>query len=410
MMGGMNQKKDFPRLSGKPLRIALVTETWAPEINGVARTLGRLVDGLLAHGHTVELTRPRQGKGDISLATSQFEEIRLPGAPIPFYKGLHFGLPATGTLQQGWRSAPPDIVHIATEGPLGVSALKAARRLDLPVSTSLHTHFDAYSRHYRFGFLRGAISAHLKRFHNRADLTLVPTRMLAQQLMAAGYQRVEVLARGVDTTVFNPEQRSDALRQTWGVTPDTLVVAHVGRIAPEKNIGQVLDGFAAIRSRRSDARLLFVGDGPARRELQRRHPEHIYAGMRSGNDLAAHYASADMFLFPSLTETFGNVVLEALASGLPVVAYNHAAAADMIRDGQNGRLAAPGDAAGFASAAAGIASDPHSRIAMSRQAPGSITGCRWDRIQQQFSSVLRSTIAAHSGKREREAQFFMLPF
>jgi glycosyltransferase involved in cell wall biosynthesis len=344
------------------MRVALVSETWLPEINGVSRTLARLADGLGERGHAVDIVRPRQ-RGESSTApSSRPGELCVPGLPIPGYGSLRFGLPVRSRLLQHWQQQRPDIVHIATEGPLGMAALAAARRLELPVSSSFHTNFDAYCGHYGVGWLRRLISAHLRRFHNRADLTLVPTRALAEQLARCGYQRVGVLARGIDMTLFHPLRRSPALRQTWGVGANQLVVAYVGRLAAEKNLGLVLAAFAAIRQQQPDARLLFVGDGPARAALQAAHPEHLFAGMQSGEDLARHYASADLFLMPSLTETFGNTTLEALASGLGVVAFDQAAAAELIEDGITGCRVPPGDAAAFIAAAATLAAI-HARFA-----------------------------------------------
>jgi glycosyltransferase involved in cell wall biosynthesis len=174
---------------------------------------------------------------------------------------------------------------------------------------------------------------------------------LGTDLMRRGYRGIRVVARGVDTALFNPARRSPTLRKAWNVGDDDLVVAHVGRLAPEKNLPLLLATFAAIRGYAPSARLLLVGDGPSRRQLEKRHPEHIFAGMRHGEDLAAHYASADLFLFPSMTETYGNVTLEALASGLPVVAYRMAAAAELIRHDDNGMLADPGASDQFVRAA-----------------------------------------------------------
>lgn len=405
----MQDKCVYRPTADAALKVSLVTETWSPEINGVARTLGRLVDGLLLQGHQVELVRPARSRSDCADAASRCEEFLTPGMPIPFYPELRFGMPATASLAKRWSSDPPHVVHIATEGPLGHSAMRAARKLGLPVCTTFHTNFDAYSQHYRIGWLRSTITRYLKHFHNQAETTLVPTRRMAADLTYAGYQRVDVLSRGVDTVLFNPAHRSEDLRRQWGVGADTLVVAHVGRLAPEKNLDLVIATHAALSGKRPDMRMLWVGDGPSRRALQARHPDHIHVGMRSGDDLAAHYASADLFLFPSLTETFGNVVLEALASGLPVVAFDHAAAADVIRDGINGHLVAAGDAAAFSTAVAVLAESPTELDRMKRNAATSIAAYRWDRIQAQYIAALRATIGAHARRQARADALLMIP-
>lgn len=372
------------------LRVALVTETFPPEVNGVAMTLGRLVAGLRCRDHSVEIVRPQQS-GDGKRGSVR-DEITVGGLPIPNYRGLRFGLPATGFLLKRWRQNPPDIVHVATEGFLGASALKAARILGLPVSSTFHTNFAAYCRHYGLAWLKTPVLRYLRRFHNRCDATLVPTHAMARELSEQGYRNVGVIARGVDTRLFNPARRSEALRTSWGVQSGGLVVAYVGRIAAEKNLQVVLAAFAAIRSQVPQAILVFVGDGPMRKSLAAHHPEHVYAGMRHGEDLAAHYASADLFLFPSLTETFGNVTLEAMASGLAVVAFDQAAAGDLIRNGEDGRIVPAGDQQAFVEAAVELASAPETHVRLRRAAAETASHLGWEHVEEHFVSLLRETI------------------
>jgi glycosyltransferase involved in cell wall biosynthesis len=370
------------------LRIALVTETYPPEVNGVAMTTQRMVDGLLRRGHSVQLIRPRQGPSDGPPSGRAVEQLLVAGLRLPNYRDLRVGLPALGLLTRAWRAQRPDIVHVVTEGPLGWAALAAARRLGLPAASDFHTNFHAYSTHYGFGLLRGMIGAYLRRFHNQSLCTFVPTRQLRAELEREGYRAVDVVARGVDTTLFNPARRSPALRQTWGLGPDDLAVIYVGRLAPEKNLPLALSAFAAVRRKRPDARLVLVGDGPARSRLERNGPAHVFAGMRTGEDLAAHYASGDLFLFPSQTETFGNVTLEAMASGLAVVAYDYAAAREHLVHGQNGLLAALGDGPAFERNAVRVAMDPQLMAAMRRKARLTAESVSWDHVIDRFASAL----------------------
>ena len=392
-----------------PLHIAIVTETWAPEVNGVAMTLGRMVQGLLARGHRVSLTRPRQKGEDAPAASAPHATTLVRGLPIPGYAGLRFGLPAARLFRRQWRADPPDVVQVVTEGPLGASAIAAARALGIPVVSEFHTNFHAYSRHYGFGWLEGLVAAHLRRLHNRSRLTLVPSHQLGIDLVRRGYQRIRVVARGVDTAQFNPTRRSAALRATWNVGDDDLVVAHVGRLAPEKNLPLLLATFDAIRAYVPSARLLLVGDGPSRRLLEKRHPEHIFAGMRHGEDLAAHYASADLFLFPSMTETYGNVTLEALASGLPVVAYRMAAAAELIRHGDNGMLADPGSSDQFVRAALDLVTRPGARHRAAAAAPQSVASLDWERIHDRLVTALRDAIDRPTIAATNESIYHFLP-
>ncbi len=387
------------------LHIALVTETWRPEINGVAMTLGRLTDGLRHLGHRFTLVRPRQHAQDVPAAETNLREILVAGCPIPGYRGLRFGLPSKARLLDVWREDRPDIIQVATEGPLGASAIAAARQLDIPAVSEFHTNFHAYSRHYGFSWLEGLVAAHLRRLHNKSAVTLAPTFAVARELTAAGYRAVRVISRGVDTALFNPARRSAELRAHWGVSEKQLVITYVGRLAAEKNLPLVTQAFAAIRNLRPNARLLFVGDGPMRARLERSDASYLFAGMRRDEELAAHYASADIFLFPSLTETFGNVTGEALASGLGVVAYDCAAAGELIRDGDNGRIVPGNHGAAFISAALDLARNPAMLATVRERANASVRHLDWGQVSGHLVDVLHETVKSHHRQRHPELLF-----
>jgi glycosyltransferase involved in cell wall biosynthesis len=351
-------------------------------------TIGRMLEGLLARGHSVQLARPRQHRGEVGRTGPQLEELLLASVALPRYQGLRMGLPAGRALAHAWQRWHPDLVHVVTEGPLGWSALEQARRMGLPATTDFHTNFHSYSTHYGVGFLKHVIGGYLRGFHNRAVCTFVPTRQLRAQLLGEGYRELEVVARGVDTRLFNPARRSPLLRRQWGVEDGDPVVAYVGRIAPEKNLPLVLSAFAAMREREPRARLVLVGDGPARGQMQRLHPEHVFAGMRTHEDLACHYASADLFLFPSLTETFGNVTVEAMASSLAVVAFDYAAAREHIAQGENGVLAPFGDAGAFERAAVRLIADAARIRNLGRNARATAERIDWDQVNDEFAAAL----------------------
>ena len=374
----------------RPLRIACVTETYPPEVNGVAMTIARLVQSLRARHHQVQVVRPRQA-GDTG-ATS--EDVLVRGVPIPRYAGLRMGLPCMGTLVKLWKQERPDVVHIATEGPLGRSALLAAKALGLPVCSDFRTNFHAYSRHYGFGFLRRPIMSYLRRFHNATQCTMVPTQALHDDLRKEGFRDLMTVARGVDVRRFDPAHRSETLRAQWGAAPDDLVVTCVGRLAPEKNLTTLVAAFDAIRREHPRARLVLVGDGPMRKELQARCPDAIFAGQRTGADLAVHYASADLFLFPSVTETFGNVTTEAMASGLAVVAFDYAAAQRLIRHGENGALVPFDDTAAFIATATRTAADLANCRVLGAQARIGVMALDWDGIAAQVEGVMAHVMRA----------------
>lgn len=368
------------------LGMSVVTETYPPDINGVAFTVARWVEALRRRGHHTTLIRVGP-EGDWPEPADASATVRFPGFRFPGYPQVSIGWPAYSALLRHWRRQRPDLVHIATEGPLGYSALRAARRLRIPVSTSFHTHFQHYSRHYHLGWLSAPITAYLRHFHNRALQTLVPTEELASQLRAHGFQRVQVVTRGVDTRLFSPNRHNPALRQRWGLDSRGLAVLYVGRLAAEKNLKLLIEAFAAIHRLQPDSRLILVGDGPLASGLRAHHPDFIYCGMQQGEALAAHYASADLFLFPSLTETFGNVLLEAMASGLAIVAFDYAAARAHLESGRSGCLIPFGDAAAFVGAAVALAHEPHTLESLRQAARHAVADLDSERIYDRLEAA-----------------------
>lgn len=384
------------------MHLALVTETYAPEINGVAMTLGRLVDGLAARGHRITIIRPRQRHESPRYSVTQrlaCRQVRLPGVPLPGYPQLRVGLPAGRRLRQLWKLNPPDLVHVATEGPLGSSAIATARALGLPVTSSFHTNFDQYTRDYRLGWLKPVVAAWLRRVHNRTLRTFVPTRDLLARLESEGYANLRLLSRGVDTTLFTPTRRDDALRARWGAGPEDMVVLHVGRMAAEKNYPLLFRAFDALKAAEPRARLVLVGDGPMLATYQKQRPDAVFTGFYTGANLARHYASGDVYLHASYTETFGNVVTEALASGLAVSAFDYAAAHEFIRHGENGLVAPPADEAAFFAHAVRLAREPALRMRLRTAAPASVAALSWDAIIDRFIADLTEAADEFRGLR-----------
>lgn len=385
-------------MTSSRLRIAFVTETYPPEIGGAATCAGRFVEALLARGHDVQLVRPRQGVEHGQGSRAGLETVLVPGVPVPFHGGLQLGLPRGGALLRDWGARPPDLVHLVSEGMLGRSALRAARRLRIPFTSSFHTNFPSYGRHYGLGWLKNLATAYLRAFHNCARLTLVPTGQVRDQLTAEGFRDLVVVGRGVDTQAFHPERRRESLRRQWGASPDDLVALLVGRLAPEKNVPLAVRAFRAMEPSRR-VRLVLVGEGPERKRLQRENPDVVFTGMLRGDALAEHYASADVFLFPSLTETFGNVTLEAMSSGLAVVAYDDAAAAQHIRPFTSGLLAPRGDAAEFVAHARRLAAQPSLARRLGLGARQAVLPYGWDRIGDAFTSVVEAVAFEHAHAR-----------
>ena len=383
--------EDYPA-SRPSLRIAVVTETWPPEVNGVAMTLAKLVQGLSHRNHDVQLIRPRQTKTESPLNDSSLEEVLMRGMPIPRYPELKLGLPSKKTLVKTWTLRRPDVVHIATEGPLGWSALQAAKVLKLPVTSDFRTNFQSYSKHYGVGWLRKPIVAYLRKFHNATACTMVPTRELMRTLSENGFVNLKVVSRGVDTKLFNISKRDKSLRSSWGATEKTKVLISVGRMAPEKNLEQVLKTYEALKHTDQEFKLVMVGDGPLKDQFQQRYPDIIFPGMLSQPNLAVYYASSDLFVFPSQTETFGNVTLEALASGIPVLAFDCAAARDWVQTGINGWLVAENNPDGFAAQAVAIFNSKDALDQITQSTRQQVVHLDWDQIAEQVESVFWDAI------------------
>ncbi|WP_256872799.1 glycosyltransferase family 4 protein [Candidatus Entotheonella palauensis] len=380
--------------------LCVVTETYAPEVNGVALTLARLVRGLLARGHRVSVIRPQQQQTDCPTdrptdrpnESCEPEVTLVRGLPLPGYKGLRFGLPAGRLLRANWRRHRPDVIYVATEGPLGWSAVRTAQQLGIPIISGFHTNFHIYAKHYGAGWLQRLIFRYLCSFHNRTLGTLVPSTDLRDQLQTLGVNHVSVLSRGVDSQLFNPAHRSADLRAQWGVASHDLAVLYVGRVAPEKNLGLAVKAYRAMQDVSQAMKFVIVGDGPLCTTLQKAHPDLIFCGVHTGEQLARHYASADIFLFPSETETFGNVTLEAMASELAVVAYNYAAAQMHLTHGETGVLVPFGDSQAFVDAAVQLVRDPLALHNIRRQAREYADCIDWSRVVERFETLLTSTL------------------
>lgn len=260
------------QVSGRRHHITIVSETFPPEINGVANTLKYLCLGLMRRGHRVTIIRPRQcheSKGEFSEAGDCLfsQEHIVTGLPLPGYGELRFGIPRPGSLASLWKRQRPDAIYVATQGPLGGAAVSAARKAGIPISSGFHTNFHAYSRYYGAGFLEKMLCAYGRWFHNRTALTLVPTRTIARTTADMGIHPTSVWSRGVDCSRFAPHKRDQALRQQWGLQPNDRAVLYVGRLAPEKNLRMAVACFERIRGLHPNARFILVGDGPMRKRL-----------------------------------------------------------------------------------------------------------------------------------------------
>jgi glycosyltransferase involved in cell wall biosynthesis len=378
-------------LATTSLKITLVTETFPPEINGVALTLEKLHNFLNISGHRPSVIRPRR-----------FSETRKPelvqGFPIPMYPKLRFGIGSPLRLYQTIKSKMPDIIHLATEGPLGLACLGIAKSLRIPVVSSFHTNFDLYANDYKMGFLSSGISHYLRWFHNQTEATFAPSNACMERLQALGYKNTKIWTRGVDTSLFNPIQKDLNFKSKIGLSETDILLLYVGRLAPEKNIGSLLETFKKARSTLSrqgkNLFLALVGTGPLveQSDLEKTNGI-ILPGELRGNHLAQWYASADIFVFPSTSETFGNVILEAQASGLPVLCLNSQATQERIRNQHDGILAS--NIEEFEKQIIDLCADKSKRFFLGKNATQTAKSQKWDdifnRLYKEYCEVIEST-------------------
>ncbi len=351
-----------------PLRIAIVTDTFAPDINGVAMSLDRLCAGLRERGHQVQVIRSGRG-GDVA----------VPWWPLPGYWEIRVGAPWPGQFRRLWQRDRPDIVYVAIETPLGFSAMRAAEKLGIPVVGGFHTNFREYLCNYGMPRFAGRVWRYQKWFHSRLACTLVPSPDARRKLLEAGFLNVEVLGRGVDTELFHPAKRSEALRREWGVADGVPVALVVGRVSPEKNIGLAIRAFERMRAACPELACVVVGDGPVRARLEREHPSVKFTGYRTGEELAACYASA--------------VLLEGMASGLAVLAYDDAAAAWHGRHRENLLKVAKALESAFLDAAVELL-DPALRATLGTAARQTSESLAWPAITAELERIFQRHIPA----------------
>jgi len=370
-------------------RALVFTDTFS-EVNGVAGTMRRLaaaaVDGSFAGSVVVASHAPEQ-PGVVTLPPDW-------SLPLPSYEAIDLRFPLPTDVLALVESDPPDVVHVATPGPVGVCGLLVARLVGIPVVGSYHTELGPYALHLTHDALVAeAMDVYVDWFYRQCAVVLAPTLQVADALESRGLPNVGLWGRGVDTSQFGPERREAARRHELLGGDDGLVVLSVGRLSREKRIGVLLDAYALVSRRRPDVRLVVAGDGPARRELERTAPAGtVFTGELVGDDLAALYASADVFCFPSTTDTFGQVLLEAGASGLPAVAAATGGALELVAHGRTGSLVPPDDAHAFAAALLELAADPELRRRQGAAGREAALARTWPAAIASLAGVYRSVL------------------
>jgi phosphatidylinositol alpha 1,6-mannosyltransferase len=359
------------------VRIALFSEVYWPMVSGVGVTLLRLTKALEGRGHQVRVysasyALPR-GQAD------RPEVHRSPSIPLFLYPDVQWAFPRLRDVVEDVRQFQPDVVHVATEFALGLAGLKTARQLKLPVVASAHTDYDKYAARYGVDWALRVGWHYLRWFYGQADRVLCPSRIYEEHLHTRGVTHTGIWSRGVDPDEFHPRFRSEAYRQSLGLRPSDLLVTYIGRIAREKNLTQLMAAWDALAPERGAAQLALVGRGPLEDEIRRREIPGVHVlGLMHSQDLAEAYASADIFVFPSATETFGNSLLEAMGSGLPCLAAGAAGVLEFAQHGRNAWLVAPNNAPALAQGLRRLLQDPTLRAQLAEGGMATAAERRWD--------------------------------
>lgn len=376
----------------RSLRVAYFTGNYHHVRDGVSLTLNRLVNFMQRSGHASLVFGPTVPRPALEHSGRL---ISVPSASIPGRKEYRLTCAFPGSVQRELEAFRPDLVHVATPDYLGWRAVRWARLHGVPVVASHHTQFDTYLAYYRLGWLKAPFWKCLRSFYNLCSEVYVPSPSIGSTLREHGVTSpVRLWSRGVDRGLFGPQHRSVGWRAAMGFAPDIPVLTFVSRIVWEKG----LDVFAqVVRNLEAEGvphHSVVVGDGPARATLEAQLPRTVFTGQLSGLDLARAYASSDAFLFPSHTETFGNVTLEAMASGLPVVAADAPGSRSLVRTGVSGFLCTPGDAADFTSAARSLLLDPMLRADFGAQGTAIAARFDWENVMaslvRRYENILQT--------------------
>lgn len=358
------------------IRLALFTDSYPPQLNGVSLLVSRLVDAVRNRGGAVRVYTTTDPAG-----AEDADVRRWPSVAFWAYPEHRIALPTQPRVRRELRAWHPTLVHAASPFGMGLAARAAARATGVPFVTSYHTNWSAYSSFYQMGALSSAAWHYLRWFHNGGARTYCPTHAVERELAARGFRHMAIWSRGVDSVRFNPSFRSRALRERLGVPDDVVLTVYVGRLGAEKGLDVALKGMhEVVRAAPDKVRCAIAGDGPFAVEARRLAPSGtIFMGRLTGAALSEFYASADLFFFPSTTDTFGNVLLEAMASGLPVVGADVGPTRELLAE-HGGLTFAPNDPAAFAARVLELVSNPTRRITFARNALAFARRRTWDRV------------------------------
>ena len=376
------------------LRVALFSGNYAMTVDGANKALNRLVDYLLRQGAQVRVYSP-------TIANPPFEPkgelVSLPSIAIPGRSEYRVATGLGERVRADIVAFDPHLIHIASPDFAARAAVRWAHQRGLPVVASVHTRFETYPRYYRLGFMEPVVESWLRHLYRRCDALLTPSPSMIETLRQQGMNDdIGLWSRGVEHAIFNPGRRDEAWRRELGFAADDLVVGFLGRLVLEKGLGVFAEVIAALEDRRIPHKVMVIGDGPARATFQEQMPEACFVGFQGGENLGRAVASMDVLLNPSVTETFGNVTLEAMACGVPVVAADATGAASLVEDGVNGYLVPPRDIGAYADRIAAYAADPHLHAAHRKAGADRAQAFEWDAINSAVADTYVRVLAASS--------------
>ena len=377
------------------LRVALFSGNYNYVRDGANQALNRLADYLLRQGAALRVYAPKVENPAFPATGDLFG---IPAVPIPFRREYRFPLGLSRAAKADLAAFKPNVMHVSSPDPTAHAALKWAEQRDLPVLASVHTRFDTYPRYYGMAWAEPWFQGIMRRFYHRCDAIVAPSESMAEVLRAQDMSDdVGIWSRGVDREIFDPARRDLAWRRSLGIGDGEVAIGFLGRLVMEKGLDVFADTMAELRKRGVPHKVLVVGEGPARGWFAERVPEASFTGMLTHAELGRAVASMDMLLNPSVTETFGNVTLEAMASGVPVIAARATGSTSLVTEGQTGRLVEPGDIAGFANAIAAYAADPALRAAHGAAGETRSRDYSWDAINRTVADVYLRLVEAHGG-------------
>jgi phosphatidylinositol alpha 1,6-mannosyltransferase len=392
--GGRGPRYRRTPMQPSALRVALFSGNYNYVRDGANQALNKLVGHLLSRGVTVRVYSPTVAEPAFP-ATGEL--VHVPAIPMPFGRNeyrLARGLP--GGVRRDLAAFAPNLVHVSAPDWLGHRAVSWARAHGVAAVASLHTRFETYPRYYGLAVLEPLFVRMLARFYGRVARVLVPTPGIGTILRDWGVATpVDIWSRGIDHARFAPARRDFAWRRSLGIADDAMVVGFLGRLVKEKGLAVFADAAAALAAKGVPHRVLVVGEGPARDWFAGRVPGAVFAGFQAGDDLGRAVASMDVLFNPSVTETFGNVTLEAMAAGVPVVAARATGAVDLVQEGVTGFLVPPRDVAAYAGAMARIVGEPGLRRRMGDAGHAAAADYRWDRVNE---DALQSYLAVFAGR------------